>query len=467
MDLQDRLEAYAASDIYPMHMPGHKRNTTLCSMPNPYALDVTEVEGTDNLYEPEEILRSMQQRAAALWGALDSFVLINGSSGGLLAAIRAVAAPGETVLIARNCHQSVYHGVMVGGLCPVYLQPEVLPSFQICGAVTKEQVKAAFLAHPGIRAVVITSPTYEGICSDIGAIADVVHHYGAVLIVDEAHGAHLGFSDAFPPSAVRLGADIVVQSLHKNLPVFTQCAILHRTSDRVSSAAIRRNLRIFGSSSPSYLLMASADRCFTLLSKQKDALFSAYSAWLDRFYAGAVSLRHLRLLTPADCASPFDRGKLYISCRGTSIDGAALAKRLREDYRIEMEMATVDAVLAMTSIADTDEGFDRLLSALLEIDRTLHTEPVQNTISFTLPEMAVAPSVAERMPHEPVSAEEAAGMVCGELIRMYPPGIPVFVPGEVLEREKLCYLQDAAKRGLTVIGSEGNFPQTVLICKND
>lgn len=465
MELTKRLAAYGQSGIYPMHMPGHKRNTALCSMPNPYGLDVTEVEGTDNLYEPQEVLLELQRQAARLWRVPESFLLINGSSGGLLAAIRAATREGDTVLVARNCHQSVYHALLLCRLKPVYLLPEAVEGFSFCGAVSPQTVEAAFQAHPEASAVILTSPTYEGVCSDLAAIAALVHRRGAVLVVDEAHGAHLGFAAGFPPSAVSQGADLVVQSLHKTLPVFTQTAILHRATDRVPREAVRRNLRIFGSSSPSYLLLASASQCFALLETRGAELFSAYGERLARFRADAQSWRHLRLLEAADLPTPLDPGKLLISCRGTTVTGVALARRLRETYRIETEMATLDTVLGMTSIADTEEGFLRFAAALKALDAALEPAAVPRTERLCPLQQVILPHEAEALPHEAVPLERAAGRICGELLRAYPPGIPAAVPGERLTREALDLLRRQAAAGISVIGSEGEFPRTVTVCK--
>lgn len=465
MDLLDHLKEGGALARYPMHMPGHKRNTALCSMPNPYAFDVTEVEGTDNLYEPEEVLLTMQRRAARLWGSKTAHLLINGSTGGLLAAIRASTRAGDEILVARNCHQSVYHALMLCRLRPVYLLPQEVPGYSFCGAVRACEVEKALSAHPAIRTVVITSPTYEGICSDVAAIAEVVHRHGAVLIVDEAHGAHLGFDPHFPKSAVTQGADLVVQSLHKTLPALTQTALLHRCSDRVTAEALRRNLRIFGSSSPSYVLMASADQCFTLLERERKPLFSAYFERLRRFYQAASRWKRLHLLREEETGASFDPGKLVISCRGTNCTGTELARTLRERFFVETEMATLDTVLAMTSIADTDEGFHRLLSALDAIDQTLLPGEERASLPHQLPVRCLFPFEAEECPHESVSLRLAPGRICAELLRAYPPGIPVFAPGEVLTKELLEALCREQEAGIAMIGSEGDFPHTVRVCK--
>ena len=229
--LEQKLNELEQSDIYPFHMPGHKR--AFLPFANPYAIDITEIEGFDNLHHATGILQEAQQKAADLYGAKKTYYLVNGSTCGLLAAISAAVPRGEKILVARNCHKAVYHAMYLRQLVPVYLYPEDT-AYGIQGQVTPQMVRKQLEQTPDIRAVVITSPTYDGVVSDIKNIADTVHAYGIPLIVDEAHGAHFGFSPEFPENATRLGADAVIMSVHKTLPAFTQTALLHLCSDRIA-----------------------------------------------------------------------------------------------------------------------------------------------------------------------------------------------------------------------------------------
>lgn len=245
-----QLELYRDSGYYPFHMPGHKRN-----MP-PEAgevlqaaaeLDITEIDGFDDLHQPEGILHLAQERAAEVFGADETFFLVNGSTAGILTAVSAAARKGGRVLVARNCHKSVYHALCLRELEPVFLYPKLLEG-GVADAIAPEQVEEMLARYPDIQAVLITSPTYDGVVSDVEAIGKVVHQAGAVLIVDGAHGAHFGFAPEQPESPVRLGADLVVQSLHKTLPALTQTALLHRNGKVISSEAVRRFERIYQTS---------------------------------------------------------------------------------------------------------------------------------------------------------------------------------------------------------------------------
>lgn len=367
--LTEKLKAHAASDFYPFHMPGHKRSSL--SLGEPALLDITEITDFDDLHHETGILFEAEQRAAALWGAKESFLLVNGSTCGTLSAMSAAAARGSSALVAKNCHKSVWHGCFLNDFSVTELPPEKT-SFGIDGAVSVKTMEAAFLKNPDAKLVVLTSPTYEGIVSDIAEIAAVTHRHGAVLLVDEAHGAHFGLHRELPRSAVTLGADLVVQSLHKTLPSLTQTAVLHRCGDRVSSDALRRFLDIYETSSPSYILLASIDRCVNLLLEKRDALFPPYLSMLSDFYASVRDLKHFTVLTDEMLsqteAFSRDPGKLVIKSGLPEVDGKTLHQTLHEVYHLELERFAKNYVIAMTSICDRPEGFRRLTEALHELD---------------------------------------------------------------------------------------------------
>ena len=367
LDLQ--LKEYAAKDYYPFHMPGHKR--TPLALGEPSLMDITEIDGFDDLHHPTGVILEAERRASQLWAARRSFLLVNGSTVGILAAVSASLSDGDEVLIAENSHKSVRHACFLNRLQIRTVSP-VQTGFGIAGQITPESVEESFREHPGIRGVVVTSPTYEGIVSDIASIAGVVHAHGAVLIVDEAHGAHFGMHRLLPQSAVMCGADLVVQSLHKTLPSLTQTAVLHIASHRIPEKEVQKNLDIYETSSPSYVLMASMSRCIGLLEEQRERLFSNYLEELTEWYRNNRDFKHLSVLTKADLSAEeaFDKdpGKIILRSDMTGIDGNALAACLREVYHLETERARGKIVIAMTSICDRPEGFLRLSAALREMD---------------------------------------------------------------------------------------------------
>lgn len=523
--LYDALISYSRTDMYPFHMPGHKRKPI--SFPNPYTVDITEIDGFDNLHHAEGILKEAEERAAALYGSERCYYLVNGSTCGLLAAICAAAGRGDKVLVARGSHKAVYHALAIQGLSAEYLYP-VITANGLQGQITPEQAEAALNEHSDIRAVVITSPTYEGIISDIAGIADCAHAHGVSLIVDEAHGAHLGFGGGFAENAVRLGADAVIMSLHKTLPSFTQTALLHLTSERIAPERVERYLGIFETSSPSYLFMAGMDECVRMVAEEGEQLFLDYRKRLDAFYRETEDLKYLHVMRREDLTAEetygWDDSKLVIFAGqpgkisitnvkhgvGSSIyagAGTALHERLLHDYHLQMEMVSADYVLGMTSIMDSDEGFHRLSAALHEIDRELAggaadsqaadlEEPESaraadsQAAGLEEPESAWAAGSGQRaaipknaraagaspraqgftaqmyrsnpremqiyqameLPYKEVSFAEAAGQMSADYVYLYPPGIPLIVPGEIITEEFLERIRACLRNGLRVEG---------------
>lgn len=237
--LYKELEAYGKSDFYPFHMPGHKRNPEFVDGVFPFERDITEISGFDNLHHPEGIIKEAQEAAACLYGTKKCLFSVNGSTAALQAAISACVQKGGKILMARNCHKAVYHTLYLRDIQPVYIYPQSDPKLGINGGISPTRVERYLEENQDVEAVLITSPTYDGVVSDVKNIAHAAHKFGIPLIVDEAHGAHLRFSDYFPDSAVELGADIVVQSFHKTLPSMTQTAVLHVCSSRTDMEKIK------------------------------------------------------------------------------------------------------------------------------------------------------------------------------------------------------------------------------------
>ena len=449
--LYEALQSYKKQGITPMHMPGHKRWADFAA-DLPWHLDITEIEGFDNLHAPTGLLRDAQDRAARLWGSDAAFFLVNGSTSGLLAGIYAAVQPGEKVLVARNCHKAVYHAIELLGLLPVYLEPPILAETGVCGSISPELVTAAVEEHPDIRLVVIVSPTYEGILSDVGTITQILHARGIPLLVDEAHGAHLGLSEHFPAGAVSVGADIVVQSLHKTLPSLTQTALLHLNGVLVSRERMQHALAVFQSSSPSYVLLASIDACVAELAVRGKALLADWRGRLDRFYQTA-GLNKLSLLAEGqDAAHIFahDPSKIVILCEGTDRSGTELMDVLRRDFDIELEMALDAYAIAMTGLGSTDEDFDRLREALREIDdrcavqrRTREARPYPR-----IPEAVMMAGEALRMPGRQVALAESVGCIAKTYLWAYPPGIPLLAPGVPITQEIAASLVALAEEGV-------------------
>lgn len=475
-----RLEELGESEIYPYHMPGHKRHPWGRLPPSMYQQDITEIDGFDNLHQPEGILRTLQERAAQLYGSAECYYLVNGSTSGILSAVSGALPPGGHILMARNCHKSAYHAAYLRKLQISYLYPPWLGAYGILDAVTPGQVQEALDREPGIGAVLVVSPTYEGRIADIRGIARVVHRRGIPLIVDEAHGAHLGLAEGFAENSCQAGADLVIHSVHKTLPALTQTALLHVNGQLVDRGLVRRFLQIYQSSSPSYLLMASIDNALDGVIREGDRRFSGFLGHWQEMERRLGQCRHLEIL-PGGVTQ--DVGKLLICVKDTDMTGRQLYDRLLTRYHLQMEMASEKAVLAMFTVNDTPEGYTRLTEALLEIDQELANgewQPVAGKPQRIEPgeekagrEMHKGDPVGMSFPSIPlaeawdmekcqVPLEESVGRYAAGFVNLYPPGIPVLVPGEIISTVLHEKMQKWICMGLTVQGVEGGGSERYL-----
>lgn len=462
--LYDKLKNYSQSGIYPFHMPGHKRCDITGDSIIPYEIDLTEIYDFDNLHNPDGIIKAVQDKAKSLYNVNTVFVLINGATGGILAAIRSITNYGDRVLIARNCHKSVYNAAELCGLDVCYLLPSTDPDFNVMSSVTPEAVERELSRHSDIKAVIITSPTYEGVVSDIKSISDICHKYGAILFVDEAHGAHLPFSDYFPNEAVSLGADVAVVSLHKTLPSLTQTALL-LTNNTALSNIIAENLSVFETSSPSYILMSSVDKCLDYISQK--VRFEEYTRNLNLFYDSCEKLEHLKLLT-GNHFFAFDKSKIIISTYNTSLNGVKLAEILRNKYKIEVEMAYADYIIAMTSVCDTKEGFELLANALISIDKACMSKYNSNTVinHKFLPKKVFKASDKHIHKSNTVDFSSAFNRISLEYVWAYPPGIPIIVPGEIISEEIIGYIKYLIQNSVEIYSTSRKMPDCITVAEN-
>lgn len=462
--LLERLKAYQESDMYPFHMPGHKRRQNqgfAREFPNPFCVDITEIEGFDNLHHPEGILKESMEWAASVYGADRTYYLVNGSSCGILSAICGTTNNSDTILLCRNSHKSAYHGVFLNHLRTIYIYPQIIEDYCVQGGLLPDEIENMLKTHVDIRAIFVVSPTYDGIVSNIEKIAKITHKYKIPLIVDEAHGAHFPYGKEFPVSALELGADVVIQSLHKTLPSFTQTALLHVKEGLVDVERIERYLHIFQSSSPSYVFMAGIENCIRWMEEDKGRQMEVFAKKVLAMRQRLGGMKGLKLMDRdiigRSGVFDLDWSKVVISTRNLPMSGVELDRMLRERYHLEMEMCSEDYVTAITTFADTGEGLARLEEALMEIDRELWEKGKRRGNKDVWrplePEIAMTIYEAMNWKVESVSLEECQGRISGEYVYLYPPGIPIVAPGEVLSQQVLDMIRTYRDMGLSVQGT--------------
>ena len=470
-DLYKKLMAYGETDAYPFHMPGHKRKN-MGDM-NPYHIDITEIDGFDNMNDPNEIIRDLMERLGKLYGRQYAYLLVNGSTAGNLSSVFATTSQGDSVLVARDSHKSVYNATFLRQLHVDYLYPN-MEGRPYAGPVKPEDVEAALDRNPEIKAVVITSPSYEGIVSPVDEVARVCHRYHAALIVDAAHGAHFGMHPELPELPEE--ADLIVMSLHKTLPSFTSTGVvLWKEDGLVKREQLEEYLHIFQTSSPSYILMAGISRCVSFLETEGREYFQKYVDNMKEFYNACGNLKHLELLQEGgqDLSKVVIYAKPESTLDGKQLTGEMIMEFIRKEHHLELEMAQFNYALAMTSIMDEAEDLKRLELALKDLDtrcQEMSTEGVSLKDLDALVSHIMKPKEkvmeiyeARALPSEEVALHDAENRVSAAMISLYPPGIPVVVPGERIDRETISYLEDAMKIGLTVNGLE-NHGKNLKVC---
>lgn len=498
--IYNKLKELDSEKRIPFHMPGHKR-TDLEAFFGIEKMDITEITDYDNLHEPEGIIRESMDLMKDIFGSEESWYLVGGSTLGILVAISSVCRQGDKILIGRNCHKAVYNCIRLLQLEAVYCYADISEEYDVCVDMKPEKVREKLKENPDIKAVVVTSPTYEGVVSDIAAIKEVIRPYDIPLIVDEAHGAHFIFHEYFPASATERGADLVIQSTHKTLPSFTQTAVLHLCSDLISKEQVEEMLDIYETSSPSYLLMASAEYGIMYM-KENEGQLTEYVDNLINFRKKCEQLKKIELLSQKklQCFA-YDNGKLVFSVKKAGINGKELFSLLYKKYHIELEMENLTYGIAMTSVCDSKENFDKLWKAILEIDEMCVERCVKKRFSEyenfgnskflaktdrkqsrkeNIKKYADGdnnekqsenkessnqknifegnnPKILESWQCrgkeiETVELKKAIGRVSAKYVMIYPPGIPILVPGEKILQETVENISQYLYNGYNVLG---------------
>ncbi|NLJ79397.1 MAG: aminotransferase class I/II-fold pyridoxal phosphate-dependent enzyme [Tissierellia bacterium] len=470
MPLVEGLFQYIEEDITRYHMPGHKGGQGFCRefLDSLAQMDVTEVPGLDNLHNPQGVIHNAQKLASKAFGSHHSWFLVNGSTSGIHAMILAACPPGSSLIVPRNCHKSVVNAMVMGDISPIYIQPEYDKYKELVTQVTPKAVKEALEQYPNAQGVLLVSPNYFGMCSNVQEIAEIVHKEDKILLVDEAHGAHFPFNPRLPSSAGELGADIWVHSAHKTLPSFTQTAYLHLKGERVDKDRVSRILSINQTSSPSYILMASLDWArYIMETKGHDLLDSLMNNLgevrsLLKTDAGIDSLG--KSIWPEVHA--IDPTRLVLDFKGLGLTGYQAEKILREEEGLQIEMSDYGYGVFICTVADTRSYLQKIVQAC----QNLGEKYKKNTdihfpmsISREIPQQMMSPRQAFYSKTQKIPLNESQGRISVGTIGAYPPGIPRYCPGELIEKDGIEELISIHRRGGTLFGvHEGNYIDVVV-----
>jgi arginine decarboxylase len=466
---------YVDAGVLPFHTPGHIQGIGMDLAfrefvgDNICAIDLTPMPGIDDLLQPTESIKEAQELAAAAWGADNTFFLINGSTSGNQCMMMTAVNPGDKIAVPRNSHKSMLGGLVMSGAEPIYMHPEVDEELRVDHCVTPETVAATIERHPDLVAVYLVSPTYYGVAADLASIERIVHRAGKLLLIDEAWGPHFHFHPALPLSATQAGADLCINSTHKMLSAFSQCAMLHQKGERVRLDRLKAVLKMFLSTSPNLPMVASLDVARKQMATQGPALLSRTIELAEE------TRRRLNRIEGVYCFGrelqgrrgifDLDPTKIAVTVKGLGYTGYEASEILRRRYNIQVELADLFNVVALFTIGTTREAADRLVSAFEEMardDRPVDIYAPSGILeqrlrqgTFRLPEippMRMLPRDAFLAPAEFVRFKESEGRICAETLTPYPPGIPVIAPGEEITAEIVDYLRLELKAGVRIQG---------------
>jgi arginine decarboxylase len=466
---------YVDSGVLPFHTPGHVQGNGMdlgfreFVGDNICAIDLTPMPGIDDLLQPTEAIKEAQQLAALAWGADHTFFLINGSTSGNQCMMMAALNPGEKIAVPRNSHKSMLGGLVMSGAEPIYMQPEVDAERRMDHCVTPETVVRTLEAYPDVAAVYLVSPTYYGVAADLASIERIVHDAGKVLLVDEAWGPHFHFHPSLPLSATAAGADLCINSTHKMLSAFSQCAMLHQKGDRVRLDRLASVLKMFLSTSPNLPMVASLDVARKQMATEGEALLTrtielaqetrARINAIDGLYCFGDELRG------RNGVFALDPTKIVVTVTGLGYTGYEASEILRRRHNIQVELADLFNVVALFTIGTKRDAAERLVQALDEMardDRELDMFAPSGILEQRLkrgnfrlppiPPMRMRPRDAFLADTQVVRFRDSAGRICAETLTPYPPGIPVIAPGEEITPEIIDYLRLELKAGVRIQG---------------
>jgi arginine/lysine/ornithine decarboxylase len=462
------LQELAQRQRAQFHTPGHKQGKAASPvfrklLEQTLQADLPELPELDNLFAPAGVIQQAQLLAAAAFGAEQTWFLCNGSTCGIEAAVLATCNPGDKIILPRNVHQSAISALILSGAVPVWVEPDYDSEWQIAACLTPKQIAAALVQHPDVKAVLVVSPTYHGICANLTAIAQLVHAYGIPLLVDEAHGAHFGFHPDLPESALAAGADLAVQSIHKTLSALTQAAMLHIQGSRIDRDRLSRSLQLVQSTSPNYLLLASLDAARQQMAVQGQALLQQTLELSAQAHSQLAQIPGLKVFNPGraqqtDGWFSFDPTRLTVNVTSLGLTGFEADEILHQQLHVTAELPALCTLTFILTAGNPAQDIQQLVTAFQTLAQQQTAQSLSAPPTFPilpalpLPSAPLTPRAAFFAPSISLPVEQAIGRVSAELICPYPPGIAVLLPGELISREAISYLQQILAEGGVLTG---------------
>ncbi|MEM9905915.1 MAG: aminotransferase class I/II-fold pyridoxal phosphate-dependent enzyme [Cyanobacteria bacterium P01_D01_bin.44] len=468
------------------YTPGHKRGQGISDLHRSvlgaevFRVDLPELSELDNLFAPEAVISQAQALAAEAFGAEHTYFLANGSTCGIEAAILATCGPGDKLILPRNVHRSAISGLILSGVMPVFVSPVYDDGWQLATGVTPRAIEAALTEHPDAKAVLIVSPTYQGICADVAEIAAITHRYGIPLMVDEAHGPHFAFHADLPTPALQAGADMVIQSTHKVLSALTQAAMLHVQGGRCDRNRLQQALQLTQSTSPSYLLLASLDAARHQMANQGSALMARTLALSEQAIQALSQGASLRLLNQSDLPKGFrlDPTRLTLDISSLGMTGFDADDLLNQQFRVTAELPTLTLLTFIISLGNTVSDIEQLVTAVEALVQNPFDQPrispkskIQNPTHYPLPTThhslpPLSPRQAFFAPSKACPLADAAGQISAEAVCAYPPGIPTLMPGEAITEAAIAQLQMLQQAGANFTGNSDVSLKTLRVVQH-
>jgi arginine/lysine/ornithine decarboxylase len=473
-----RLKEHAGKNPVQFHIPGHKKGQGMDPEfrdfigLNALSIDLINIAPLDDLHHPHGIIREAQELAAEAFGAEHTFFSVQGTSGAIMTMVMSVLKPGDKIIVPRNVHKSVLSAVILAGAHPVFIHPEMDEKLGIAHGVTACQVEKALVKHPDAKAVLVINPTYYGVAGNLKEIVDTVHRHGIPVLVDEAHGVLTHFHDRLPMSAMDAGADMAATSVHKLGGSLTQSSVLNVQGNLVNPHRVQAIISMLTTTSTSYLLLSSLDAARRWLAVEGYAAIERTLELADYARRQINEIPGLlcigREWLGSDALYDLDETKLLIHLENLGITGHDAERWLREHHNIEVELSDLYNVLCLVTPGDTQETIEKLLAAMRDLSHHYyHPDQCQNVhIRLPdIPELVISPRDAFYSDTVPVPLEQAAGRIIAEFIMVYPPGIPILLPGERITQENIEYIQEHIRAGLPVLGTEDPDIRMVRVIK--